>query len=282
MRLYNLLTILIFSSVFSQVGIGTVTPHSSAILDLTATNKGLLLPRVNLTGTGDNTTISNPANGLLIFNLAAAGTGSTAVSANSFYFRQNNVWQKFTSSTEISVLEGSNQYVLKSVTNQPLTATQVTSVNNSDTFEVPITWSSNEILIDDPNNIELLANNESFRIKATGNYRVLANFTFNPKRNVASDNSNYSYVTISITVSKDNGVTWTPVVGTAMPYDNGSTDQAQTIILPRTVLAFVQNDLIRISISKPTSSNQSYGTGSGIVAKATGDITKLFRIRRIN
>lgn len=282
MRLYNLLTILFFTSTFSQVGIGTVTPHSSAILDLTAANKGLLLPRVNLTGTGDNTTISNPANGLLVFNLAAAGSGTTAVSANSFYYRQNSIWQKFTSSAEITVLEGSNQYVLKSVTNQPLTTTQVTSVNNSETFEVPVTWSSSEILIDDPNNIELLANNQSFRIKATGNYRVLANFTFNPKRNVTTDNSNYSYVTISITVSKDNGVTWTPTVGTAMPYDNGTTDQTQTIILPRTVLAFVQNDLIRISISKPGTTTPAYGTGAGIVAKVTDDITKLFRIRRIN
>ncbi|WDF45649.1 hypothetical protein PQ459_12145 [Chryseobacterium sp. KACC 21268] len=282
MRLYSLFAILLFTSGFSQVGIGTVAPHSSAILDMTATNKGLLLPRVNLTGTNDNATISNPANGLLVFNLAAAGSGSTAVSANSFYYRQNNLWQKFTSSTEINVLEGSNQYVLKSVTNQPFTATQLTSLNSSETFEVPITWSSTEILIDDPNDIELLTNNQSFRIKATGNYRVLANFTFSPKRNVAADNSNFSYVTISITQSKDNGVTWTPVVGTAMPYDNGSTDQTQTLILPRTVLSFAQNDLIRISISKPGATTPAYGTGAGIVAKATDDITKLFRIRRIN
>ncbi|PZU82440.1 MAG: hypothetical protein DI529_14525 [Chryseobacterium sp.] len=282
MRLYNLLAVLLFISGFSQVGIGTVTPHSSAILDITSTNKGLLLPRVNLTGTNDNTTIANPANGLLVFNMAAAGSGTTSVSANSFYFRQNSVWQKFTSSSEISVLEGSNQYVLKSVTNQPLTTAQLTGVNNSETFDVPVTWSTSEILIDDPNNIELLTDNQSFRIKATGNYRVLANFTFSPKRNVAADNSNYSYVTISIAQSKDNGSTWTSVAGTAMPYDNGSTDQTQTIILPRTVLAFAQNDLIRISISKPGSTTPAYGTGAGIVSKATDDITKLFRIRRIN
>lgn len=282
MRLYNLLAALLFTSGFSQVGIGTRTPHSSAILDITSTNKGLLLPRVNLTGTNDNTTIANPANGLLVFNLAAAGNGTTAVSANSFYFRQNSVWQKFTSSTEISVLEGSNQYVLSSVTNQPLTAAQVTSVNSSETFDVPITWSASEILIDDPNDIELQSNNQTFRIKEAGNYRILANFTFSPKRNVAADNSNYSYVTISIAQSRNNGNTWTSVMGTAMPYDNGSTDQTQTLILPRTVLAFNQNDLIRISIAKPGSTTPAYGTGAGIVAKATNDITKLFRIRRIN
>jgi hypothetical protein len=31
---------------FAQVGIGTTTPHASAALDLTASDKGLLLPRV--------------------------------------------------------------------------------------------------------------------------------------------------------------------------------------------------------------------------------------------
>ncbi len=59
MRLYNLLAALLFTSGFAQVGIGTTTPHASAILDITSTNKGLLLPRVNLTGTNDNTTIAS-------------------------------------------------------------------------------------------------------------------------------------------------------------------------------------------------------------------------------
>ena len=282
MRLYNLLAALLFTSGFSQVGIGTTTPDSSAILDITSTSKGLLLPRVNLTGTADNTTISNPANGLLVFNLGAAGSGTTAVSANSLYFRQNSLWQKFTTSSEINVGSASNEYVLSSVNDQPLTASQLTSVNSSETFDVPVTWSASEILIDDPTDIQLQNNNQTFIIKQSGNYRLLANFTFNPKRNVATDNSNYSYVTISIAQSRDNGRTWTPVMGTAMPYDNGSTDQTQTLILPRTILAFNQNDLIRISIAKPGSATPAYGTGAGIVAKAAGDITKLFRVRRIN
>lgn len=53
------------------VGIGTNNPNSSAILDLTATNKGFLLPRVALTGANDLTTISNPTTGLFAFNTAS-------------------------------------------------------------------------------------------------------------------------------------------------------------------------------------------------------------------
>lgn len=48
---------------YSQVGVGTTTPHSSAILDITSTNKGLLMPR--MTDVQRNA-IANPADGLMI------------------------------------------------------------------------------------------------------------------------------------------------------------------------------------------------------------------------
>lgn len=51
-----------------SVGIGTNTPHASARLDISATNKGLLIPRMGLISPTDNTTIPNPAFGLLIIN----------------------------------------------------------------------------------------------------------------------------------------------------------------------------------------------------------------------
>lgn len=64
---------------FSQnVGIGTTTPNSSAMLDLTSTSKGLLVPRMT---TGSVVAISNPARGLLVYDssvnllLANKGTG---------------------------------------------------------------------------------------------------------------------------------------------------------------------------------------------------------------
>lgn len=48
-----------------QVGINTPTPDSSAILDLTSTQKGFLPPRMTRT---ERDNIPNPARGLLIFN----------------------------------------------------------------------------------------------------------------------------------------------------------------------------------------------------------------------
>lgn len=48
-----------------NVGIGTVTPDASAILEMLSTNKGVLVPRMNTAGM---TAIANPANSLLVYN----------------------------------------------------------------------------------------------------------------------------------------------------------------------------------------------------------------------
>ncbi|HLP52407.1 MAG TPA: glycine-rich protein, partial [Chitinophagales bacterium] len=65
---------------------GTADP--SAMLDITSTNKGLLFPRVTLTGLTDNTTpVNNPATGLVVYNL-----GSVGVPATGIYFWNGTSW----------------------------------------------------------------------------------------------------------------------------------------------------------------------------------------------
>ena len=61
------------SQSFAQTGIGTTTPNASAKLEVYATNKGFLPPRVTLTSTTDATTITSPAEGLLVYNLGSIG-----------------------------------------------------------------------------------------------------------------------------------------------------------------------------------------------------------------
>jgi hypothetical protein len=66
-----LITVIMFQkSVFSQgnVGIGTNTPNASAMLDITSTNKGVLIPRVFLLSAHDKVTIPSPAHSLLVYN----------------------------------------------------------------------------------------------------------------------------------------------------------------------------------------------------------------------
>jgi hypothetical protein len=55
-----------------NVGVNTSAPNASALLDLTATNRGFLLPRLSLTSKTDAATVPTPATGLLVYNNNAA------------------------------------------------------------------------------------------------------------------------------------------------------------------------------------------------------------------
>jgi hypothetical protein len=55
-------------SIYAQVGIGTITPDASSILDVSSTSKGLLMPRLTTT---ERDNISLPATGLMIFNTSS-------------------------------------------------------------------------------------------------------------------------------------------------------------------------------------------------------------------
>ena len=70
----------------AQVGIGTSSPAGSAMLDVTATNKGFLPPRVDLTSSTDASTISSPVAGLLVYCTGAGGLSA------GYYYWSGSVW----------------------------------------------------------------------------------------------------------------------------------------------------------------------------------------------
>lgn len=78
---------------FAQVGIGTTTPNASAMLEVNATDKGFLPPRVALTGTNDIATISGPTAGLFVYNTASAGTAPSNVTPG-LYYCDGSKWQR--------------------------------------------------------------------------------------------------------------------------------------------------------------------------------------------
>lgn len=81
----------LWSSV-AQVGIGTLTPDTSAALDVTSSNSGFLAPRVSLSDVSDGTSpIDTPATGLLIFNTNASVTGGNGIG---YYYWDGSQWSK--------------------------------------------------------------------------------------------------------------------------------------------------------------------------------------------
>jgi hypothetical protein len=76
-----------------NVGINTTgaVANSSAMLDVSSTNTGMLIPRVALSATNVAAPVTTPATSLLVYNTATAGAGSTAV-IPSFYYWDGTQW----------------------------------------------------------------------------------------------------------------------------------------------------------------------------------------------
>jgi hypothetical protein len=61
------------------------TPNASSLLEMNSVNKGLLIPRVALTGSTDAVTIPSPAHSLLVYNTLPAGVAPNNVIAGYYY-----------------------------------------------------------------------------------------------------------------------------------------------------------------------------------------------------
>ena len=87
----------ILKSYSQSVGIGTTTPNTSSMLDVSATNKGMLVPRMS---TAQRTAIASPAKGLLVFDN----------DVSSFFFYNGTAWTQLStgSSTNFWAANGSD------------------------------------------------------------------------------------------------------------------------------------------------------------------------------
>ena len=109
-----ILTLAIVNSIYAQTGIGTTTPNASAKLEVYATNKGFLPPRVVLTATNAASPITNPAEGLMVYNTATAGTSPFQVVPGYYYWDATGLkWVSL--STTVGNVQ--NQAIFRSTSN---------------------------------------------------------------------------------------------------------------------------------------------------------------------
>ncbi len=83
-------------------------PDTSAVLDVSSTTKGVLIPRVALTGTTDATTIPLPAISLLVYNTASASDVTPG-----YYYWNGSKWVRFVSGNGDITCNTTN-FILKS------------------------------------------------------------------------------------------------------------------------------------------------------------------------
>lgn len=72
--------------------------NSSSILDVSSSNKGILIPRVALTGTSDVVTIVSPATSLLVYNTTTVSNVTPG-----YYYWNGTVWTKIVTGTAWSL-----------------------------------------------------------------------------------------------------------------------------------------------------------------------------------
>lgn len=90
-----------------SVGIGTPTPNSSAMLDVSSSTKGILIPRVALTATNAAAPLSSFVAGMMVYNTATAGTAPNNVTPG-FYFCNGSSWQKAEGGWSLTGNNGTN------------------------------------------------------------------------------------------------------------------------------------------------------------------------------
>ena len=117
MKKINILLISFFliCSAHAQIGIGTITPDTSALLDLSSTSKGLLMPRMTSV---QQTALVSPAIGLTVYN---STTGQ--LETNKGDGLGGTVW------TGLSSVSGSNAIVS---TNSIIGITDLTTISATD------------------------------------------------------------------------------------------------------------------------------------------------------
>lgn len=92
---YLRLLFLLFTMMMNaQIGIGLPSPDRSAMLHVDAKDKGVLLPSIALTSATDNTTISSPADGLIVWN-----NGKAALTEAGFYYWYESKWNKISTAS---------------------------------------------------------------------------------------------------------------------------------------------------------------------------------------
>lgn len=88
------------NGISQNIGIGTNTPNSSAKLDITSTNSGLLIPRVALVSvTNSSSPISSPATSLLVYNTNSSVTNGSGVG---YYFWNGTIWERLFSGSTLN------------------------------------------------------------------------------------------------------------------------------------------------------------------------------------
>ncbi len=237
----SFISIFSFFSAQDNVGIGTTTPNSSAALDIDVSSlptngkKGVLLPKVSLLNNTDVVTIPNPARGLMVYNLANNGTGTSAVYKDNFYFWDGVKWVDSSNLDTVKQHLLPQIFFLKNTSAQSTMSSSPTIVNG-----IVVDYQGSEILLNTGGHVTLNTNN-TFTLGSAGRYEISGNLNYNPDLSWNSS-TNVEFI---IQTSSDNGSTWNEVAKSTGFWGNWTGTNSRSVIITPQVITVAAGNLIR-------------------------------------
>ena len=221
-----------------KIGDNPTLINPSAALEVESANKGVLIPRLALTGETDATTI-NGGNipSLLIYNTTTAGTLTPG-----FYYWNGTQWVRIVASSDIAALVAASQTVTNLVDNGDGTITYTNEAGTAQTMNIAAMVTANEV--------DGIIGNE------------IANTTSNMGLTRSGAGTTASPYTVGLTPGT--------VTGQVMTWDG--TAWVATAI-PAEVDGSVTNEIQALSIAGSTVTLSNGGGSITLPAEVDGDVT---------
>lgn len=250
----SLLTMLPFSGEgFAQsVGVFTKTPDASAALDVDVSTlpangkKGILLPRVQLRDKKDQTTIPNPAVGLVVYNLQDNGLGEDQVEHDMFYFWDGTKWLDMTN-IDIVIRELLPQvfFILQGDT-QNVASKKTNSLYNG--HEVQLTYSQENITLNIGNNVRLNDAEDTFEILNSGDYEISGIIGYNPRMSNLNASTNLEFIIQRKSAQTGGG--WKNIARCVSAWGNNTVLNSRHMVISPMVVKFAKGDKIRAVVKQ--------------------------------
>ncbi|MBB1139652.1 hypothetical protein, partial [Myroides sp. WP-1] len=171
-RVIPLVALVLSGTAFAQIGIGTPKAADVAQLDIVATDRGILIPRIQLTALKDHA----PIKGDMVESLLVYNTGSSTLEAG-FYYWKSNAWTRLLSGDSVSDRKNNTFAIAGNPNKNGEESLVITDTENSKVYLAIADIANNKTFVDN------LANNNEFISKVTNNSEFVTNIinTLNDK-----------------------------------------------------------------------------------------------------
>lgn len=294
---------------FAQsVGVFTKDPDASAALDVDVSalpangKKGILLPRVQLRDKKDQTTIPNPAVGLVVYNLQDNGLGEDLVEHDMFYFWDGTKWLDMTNIDIVIrellpqvffILQGDTQNVASKAKRPSLSFDDEVPLTYSEKSEVVkdgITYIVDNITLNTGNNVRLNDAEDTFEILNAGDYEISGIIGYNPNiwKNVGAFATCTNLEFIIQRKSTQTGGQWKNIARCVSAWGNNTVLNSHHMVISPMVVKFEKGDKIRAVVkqTKGDKPGSDHGTAPEWVANINpaggSNTSKVIKIQKLS